>query len=598
MSKIKVLPIYPKFPETFWGFRKSLKITGKDAVMPPAGLLTVMAMLPEDKFEPQKVIDLNVEPLTDKHLQDTDIVMTSTMVLQEDSYNEVIDKAHFYGKKVISGGPFPTSYPERNLKADYIVAGEAEVTLQPFLEDFLKTTPARIYTEKSVQGRNLVQLTRGGKVLLENTPIPKWDLINLKKYNSALIQYSRGCPFDCDFCDITHLYGKESRTKTPEQMIKELDALLKTGHKGSVFIVDDNFIGNRKNLKELLPEMIKWQQNNNYPFNFFTEASLNLAWPENKNILESMVNAGFDQVFLGIESCDKEVLDKMGKKQNTKLSTLESVKTIQESGLEVTAGFIIGADEEKPDSFDNLFDIIQKAGIVLPMPGLLTAIKGTRLHKRLQNEGRFREESRGDNTHQLGFNFKPQMNEKLLIENYKKLLGKLFDDKVYYQRCRVLRDRLGPHHYAKRGSNLEGLVFLGRSLIKQLFAKGGFEYAKYLTETALKKPAYFPEAVTQAIKLVHLKSITNSLLASDAYNFKAEELYKQFVFKVKEIQTRYSHNFLVEQEKVVSTAKRIINKAEKRYHKLHEDFKRNATDSLENLKNRIYLVLGNYNLSK
>lgn len=597
MSKIKALPIYPEFPDTFWGFKKALRFIRKKSVMPPTGLLTVMAMLPEERFELQRVVDLNTEHLTNSHLQNADVVFTSTMVVQEDSHNEVIDRAHFYKKKVVAGGPFPTLYPERNSRADYIVAGEAEVTLQPFLEDLLKGNPEKVYTERDVRGRNPIQMTGGGKVLLTNTPLPRWDLVTLRDYSSASIQYSRGCPFDCDFCDITNLYGRESRTKTPRQMIEELDALVRVRHTGSVFIVDDNFIGNRANLRKLLPEMIKWQQRNNYPFTFFTEASINLAWPENKDILDNMVEAGFNQVFVGIESNDKDVLDKMGKKQNTKLSALGSVRALQESGLEVTAGFIIGADGEKPDAFDKLFNIIQEAGIVTPMPGLLIAMRGTRLYKRLQEEGRLRGESHGNNTHQLSFNFEPQMDEKFLIDGYKELLGKLFDDKAYYERCRVLQESLGSHYCVTRKNSLEGAVFLGRSLKKQLFARGGFEYAKYLMETAWKRPYYFPEAVSQAIKLVHFKSITNAMLASDAYKPEVEELYRQFAFRVRRIRTEYGHNFLVERKKVADAARRVINKAERRYHRLHSDFRRNAIDALENLSSRIQSVLEKYKVS-
>ena len=358
MDKIKVLPIYPKFPETFWSFGKTIKYVGKKAVMPPTGLATVLAMLPDEKFEAQRIIDLNVEPLTDEQIKSSDIIFTSTMIIQEDSHNEVVDKARFFGKKVVAGGPFVTTYPERT-SADYIVAGEAEVTLRPFLEDLLNSPTQRIWTEKSVSGRSLVQLTKGRKVEITQTPLPRWDLLDLNNYSSAAIQYSRGCPFNCDFCDITKLFGREPRTKTPEQMISELDALYNSGHRGSVFIVDDNFIGNRNNVKQLLPRIAEWQQERRYPFSLFTEASMNLAWDSNEAILEGMNKAGFDFVFLGIESVDDEVLKIMHKGQNTKMSQLEAVRRIQKYGLEVSGGFIIGRDGEKTDVFDNLFNFIQ-----------------------------------------------------------------------------------------------------------------------------------------------------------------------------------------------------------------------------------------------
>ena len=369
MRKIRTLPVYPEFPETFWGYKKSLEYIGKKAVMPPTGLATVMAMLQEERFDVQKIADLNTGNLTDEQIKNSDIIFTSTMIVQEDSHDEVVDRAHFFGKKVVAGGPFVTTYPYRTA-ADYVVTGEAEVTLQPFLEDLLNGTTQRVWTEKGVAGRGLVQLTKRGKVEITDTPLPRWDLLNLEDYSCAAIQYSRGCPFDCDFCDITKLFGKESRTKTPEQMINELNALYDSGHRGSLFIVDDNFIGNRNHVKQLLPAIAKWQRERNYPFSLFTEASMNLAWENNEDILQGMNEAGFDFVFLGIESVDNEVLKLMHKGQNTKMSQLEAVRKIQKSGLEVSGGFIIGSDGEKPNVFENLFNFIQEAGIPGSMPGL------------------------------------------------------------------------------------------------------------------------------------------------------------------------------------------------------------------------------------
>ncbi|KKK79805.1 hypothetical protein LCGC14_2829810 [marine sediment metagenome] len=311
MSTIRVLPVFPEFPETFWSYRTSLRYVGKKAIMTPTGLLTVMAMLPEG-FEAQGLVDINVKPLTKEHLENTDIVFTSAMIVQGDSHREIVERAHSLGKKVVAGGPFPTTHPEKT-GADYVVAGEAEVTLRPFLEDLLKGAEKGVWTEENVseRTRGLVELTTGGKVLITKTPLPRWDLTDLGDYWAAAVQFSRGCPFNCDFCDITKLYGKESRTKTPHQMTKELNALYKNGYRGEVFIVDDNFIGNRKNVKELLPEIIKWQQEKDYPFSFITEASMNLAWDNNIDILEGMREAGFNHVFLGIESVDNEVLEKI-----------------------------------------------------------------------------------------------------------------------------------------------------------------------------------------------------------------------------------------------------------------------------------------------
>jgi len=582
MSKIRVLPVYPEFPDTFWGYKHALPFVGRKSCMPPTGLLTVMAMLPEEQFDLQRAIDLNVEPLTDEDLRNTDLVFTSSMIIQGKSHARIIDRAHSHGKKVVAGGPWVTSYPEENRNADYLVTGEAEITLPPFLEDFLNGTPRQIYTEKDVSGRS-AELTVGGKTTLRNTPIPRWDLINLRDYFSAAIQYSRGCPFDCDFCDITKLFGKEPRTKSPEQMIAELNALYDRGHRGPVFIVDDNFIGNRANVKKLLPAITEWQIKRDYPFELFTEASMNLAWPENSSILEEMVKAGFNQVFVGIESIDNDSLKKMGKKQNLKLPPLESVRTIQRAGIEVMGGFIIGSDGEKPDSFEELFKFIQKAGIVVAMPGLLTALKGTDLYDRLKGEGRLRGESTGNNTHQLDFNFTPEQDKTKLLTGYKELLKKLFDPKNFYDRGRVLQENLGSHRRTKMPI-MEGVTALGKSLRSHLFAEGGWQYAKYLTRTALTNPGYLPIAVSQAVKGGHFRIITRAMLEADKF----VPLCERLSIEVDKISERSGGDTERAHGRLYKTANRVIKTAEREYTRLHQDFRDGPPKrAIENLREKV-----------
>ncbi len=585
MGRTRVLPVYPRFPLTFWGYKTAVKYTGRKATMPPTGLLTVMAMLPEDKFEALRLVDENVEPLTDEHIRNSDIIFTSAMIVQEDSLNRVVKRAHALGKKAVAGGPFVTTYYDRT-NADYTVAGEAEVTLRPFLEDLSAGTTQRIWTEESVAGRSSAQLTKTGKVNLTHTPLPRWDLLDFRDYFSAAIQYSRGCSFDCDFCDITKLFGREPRTKTPEQMILELEAVYNAGHRGSVFFVDDNFIGNLKNVRALLPPLAGWQRDMGYPFSLFTEASMNLSWDNNTDILKGMNDAGFDSVFVGIESIDTEVLKTMHKGQNTKISQFEAVRRMQKAGLEVLAGFIVGSDGEKEDVFYNLFNFIQEAGIPVPMPGLLTALRGTDLYTRLEREGRIREESKGNHTHHLRFNFKPQQDENFLIEGYKSLIGKLFSPANYYQRCRTLQANLGPNHAMNRTS-LEGILAFGKSLRKQLFAKGGWEYLKYLIETAITNPSYFPEAVAHAIKFDHFSTLTEATLVAGDYIPHTEGLYKQFVSKAREIYGRGSKRVHERSERISRKAHKIIAIAEKKYNKLHEDFRGGAYEALERLRTRL-----------
>jgi len=507
MKKTKVLPVYAKFPLTLWGHQIALKYVGKSAVMTPTGEATALAMMPEEIFELHRIIDENVEDLTDRQIKDCDIGLISGMRLQAPETKKIIKRFHHYGKKVIEGGPGVTSYPEDSI-ADYKICGEAEITLPAFLGDFLKGNPREIYTEEDVikEGRCLVNLIANNKPYLTSTPIPRWDLLDLSKYHSPAIQFSRGCPHSCEFCDIKSLFGGIPRTKETPQMINELEALKKTGYRGSVMFVDDNILGHKKNLRELLQSLIPWQQKNNYPFSPYTEASIDLAWPENKDILENMVKAGFNHIFTGIETTDKEVLEKTKKKQNLKMPLTKAVRTIQDAGLEVTAGFIFGLDGEKPDIFEKMYNFIQETGIVIAMPGLLTPLKGTDLYKRLKKEGRLKEESTGLNTHKNSLEFIPELPEEFLINNYKKFMEKIINPKNYFKRCRTLRDNLGANSkIASRGFN--GVLAFGKTIPRVLPKKGGYEYAKYLVDTLIKRPSYIPEAVTQAIKRVHFEAV-------------------------------------------------------------------------------------------
>ncbi len=594
MNRIKVLPVYPRFPTTFWGFQYALPYIGKKSSMPPTGLATVIAdpLLPEDKFEAQRIIDLNVEPLTDEQLDNAELIFISSMLIQEPSHNEVVSRAHSRGKRVVSGGPFPTSYPERTNGADFLVGGEAEATLPVFLEDFVRGEAQRVYTEESVRGRSLAALTKTGKVTVTQTPIPRWDLLNLKDYSSAAIQYSRGCPFNCEFCDITKLFGREPRTKTPAQMVSELNALYNSGHRDSVFIVDDNFIGNRANVKKLLPVVADWQRQRSFPFQLFTEASMDLAWDINKEILDGMADAGFDAVFLGIESTDPNVLKAMKKGQNTKLSQLESVRRIQKAGIEVMGGFIIGSDGEKVEAPERLFEFIQEAGIPIAMPGLLTAIRGTDLYERLNGEGRIRGDSKGNNTHFLGFNFDPKQDERTLLEGYKSLISRLFNPKNYYARCRTLQEHKEPRYQHDRTSP-EGIMAFVKSL-KQLFGRGGLEYARHVFGTAVTTPKRFPEAVAQAIKLDHFEKITNATLEADAYTPKVESLAERFREKAERIYANTKKDIEKRIKIISAQGEKVLARAEKKYHELHLDFRSRAEQTFYRLNENINSIINNY----
>lgn len=559
---------------------------------PPLGLATVLAMLPEDKFEPQRIIDLNVESLNDRLIEESDIVFTSSMNLQEDSQKEINDMARHYGKPVVAGGPFPTSYPERN-KADYIVAGEAEMTLLPLLEDLVNGTAKRrdIYTPKKVRDRIQIPLAKNGFPELSQTPVPRWDLVDLSQYVMASIQYSRGCPFNCEFCDITKLFGKITRTKSSEQMTQEINALYNAGFRGTLFFVDDNLIGNKSNLRKFLPELIQWQKERLYPYSILTQASMDLAWDNNQDILDGMVNAGFTQVFAGIESLDKEVIEAMKKSQNLKMPPLEAVRKIQNAGIEVMAGIIIGSDGEKPDVFENIYSFIQKAGIPVVMPGLLVPIQGTDLYSRLQREGRLRENQTNSNTHAFSLDFEPKLakgfTEQDLIKGYKDFLIKVNSDKAYYQRCRTLQKNRGNPVASLTKPDSEGRKAFARFLKHQLSGNLTWETVKYLTETLVTDPGYFAQAAGDAMKQSHFKQITKEAIRADDYRPEINSWYNDFATEAGRIYERYGNDFQRARKLVSAKARKLVARAEKTYYSLHKDFRGKATNVLEDLKRRL-----------
>lgn len=526
--RTKVLMVYPRFPPSFWSFSGALEMTGRRAVMAPTGLATIAAMLPAEYFEVMPIIDLNVEPLSDQRLQEADLVLFSAMIVQQDSLRELIARAHHFGKKAVVGGPFATSYTEEVLAmgADHLVLGEAELTLAPFVTDLVAGRAERVYNEHSVQSRITLQLTREQKPLITGTPVPRWDLLRLGSYNSMPVQFSRGCPFDCDFCDIIVLNGHLSRAKTPPQMLAELEALYLAGWRGSVFIVDDNFIGNKTEVRRLLPALIEWQREKGYPFSLFTEASVDLGNHNHYDILTMMVEAGFTDVFMGIESPDEDALRLMNKGQN-RGDLAGKVRTVQEAGLEVLGGFIIGSDGDKPTLFENTIRFIQDTGVVIAMAGLLTALRHTKLWKRLQKEGRLVGESTGNNTHHFGFNFVPKLEEQFLIEGYIQLLQKLYSSRAYYDRCRALRARRGVYRRAKR-LDRSGITAAMRIFWHNLVRRPDKEFFRYLWETLRQSPDELPEAITQAVKLYHFRLITEATVNAYRYPERVASLMERF----------------------------------------------------------------------
>lgn len=491
---MKILLVYPKYPVTFWSFNHALKFISKKAAFPPLGLLTVAAMLP-NKWE-KKVIDMNVTALSDEDIRWADYVFISAMVVQRDSVKDVIARCNKLGTKTVAGGPlFTTGYDEFE-GVDHFVLGEAEVTLQPFLEDLYNGCPKPIYTYVSNECPDI-----------DKTPIPQWSLINMKQYSSMSIQYSRGCPFDCEFCDIIILNGHKPRTKSKDQMVAELNALYNQGWRGGVFIVDDNFIGNKKKLKaETLPIIIEWSKEKKNPFTFFTEASINLA--DDEELMRLMTEAGFDRVFIGIETPNEESLLECNKLPNKGRDLAAEVKKIQNHGFEVQGGFIVGFDSDPISIFRSQINFIQNSGIVTAMVGLLNAPRGTRLYQRLKKENRLVKDISGDNT-DYSINFIPKMNYETLINGYRHILNTIYSPKHYYERVWTFLKEYKPPKRVRisqlRFYHIQGffksLWFLG------IVEKGRRYYWKLLISTLFKYPKVFYLSVTLSVFGFHFRKI-------------------------------------------------------------------------------------------
>ena len=500
MSK-RILLVHPEFPTTYWSFDHALPFVGKKASLPPLGLMTVAAMLPP-AYE-VRLVDLNVTALSPADVSWADLVFLSAMIVQKESFDEVTALCRQLGKPVVAGGPYPISMYGQIQGVDHFVLDEAELTLPRFLEDLEKGRPGRVYRDER-------------KPDLTGTPVPRFDLIDVAAYDSMPLQYSRGCPYNCEFCDIIEMFGHVQRTKNPAQFLRELDAVWATGFRGGVFIVDDNFIGNRRKTRELLRAVVGWQKEHGHPFPLSTEASIDLA--QDEELLDLMVEAGFVMVFVGIETPDEATLAFTQKTQNLKAGILASVLKIQARGIEVTGGFIVGFDTDTPDIYQRQIDFIQEAGIPIAMVGLLNAVPKTQLYKRLQAEGRLLADTTGNNTHTLRLNFVPRRPEAEVVEGYKRVLATLYSPANYFRRCATLLERLPRRSRSGRPVSWSGIRALLRSLVQQTFSPYGWHYLSLLAGAALRRPALFPDAVACAIKGHHLFMITEEILKADAFS--------------------------------------------------------------------------------
>jgi len=489
---LRILLVYPWYPDTFWSFRYALKFVSQKATFPPLGLLTVAAMLPSE-WE-KRLVDMNVSALSDADIKWADYVFVSSMVVQRDSTREVIARCKRLNAKVVAGGPLFTTGYEGFDGIDHLVLGEAEATLSHFLADLAKGCPQQIYSSDE-------------RPDISQTPIPLWSLINMKHYSAMNLQYSRGCPFDCDFCDIIILNGHRPRTKDRQQMVDELEALYRHGWLGSVFIVDDNFIGNRKKLRaEILPAIIEWSKDKKYPFRFSTEASIDLS--DDDELMELMNKAGFNRVFVGIETPNEDSLAECNKLQNRKRDLAASVKRIQNHGFEVQGGFILGFDSDPISIFASQIDFIQKTGIVTAMVGLLNAPRGTRLYQRLKKEDRLLKDTSGDNT-DFSINFIPKMKYETLIGGYKHVLDTIYSPRHYYERVVTFLKGYRP----RKTVGISQLRFYHiHGFVKSLWSlgiidKGRWYYWRLLISTLLRYPRHFPLSVGLSVTGFHLRKV-------------------------------------------------------------------------------------------
>lgn len=489
---MKVLLVYPQYPETFWSFKYALKFISKKAAFPPLGLLTVAALLPRE-WE-KKLVDMNVTGLTDAHLDWADLVFISAMAAQKKSAQETIQRCKTKGLKVVAGGPLFITQSNEFDQVDHLVLNEAEGSLPEFLQDLENGNARPVYRSQDWPD-------------IQKTPSPEWQLINMKKYESMNIQYSRGCPFNCEFCDIRILNGEKPRRKSKDQVLEELEALYRKGWRGSVFFVDDNFIGNRAVLKKhLLPSLIDWMERKKHPFHFYTEVSINLA--DDEDLMQLMARAGFEKVFVGIETPHEESLTECNKYTNKNRDLMANVKKIQGHGLEVQGGFIIGFDHDPPSIFEKQIRFIQQSGIVTAMVGLLTAVKGTRLYQRLKTENRLLSSSSGNNT-DFSLNFIPKMNMETLIDGYRKVLQTIYSPKDYYKRVKTFLKEFKPS-FKKRRKKFH-LSYLG-AFFKSIWRLGiiGKErlyYWRLLFWTTWRRPRLLGQAVKFAIFGFHFRKI-------------------------------------------------------------------------------------------
>jgi radical SAM superfamily enzyme YgiQ (UPF0313 family) len=486
---MKILLVYPSFPKTYWGQEYAMPLTGRKSMLPPLGLLTVAALLPSD-WE-LRLCDLNTRSLDPAEIDWADAIFLSGMLVQRHSMLEVARLARAHGKIVVMGGAYASTSPEALAPyADTVVVGEAEELIAPLAQALAK-------------GRDALprRMQAAARPDVSKVPPPRFDLLDIRAYQSIGLQWSRGCPFNCEFCDIIEIFGRKPRVKSAEQLYRELDALYATGYRGSLFIVDDNFIGNKVEARRMLPELGRWMRAHRDPFYLYTEASVNLAGDD--GLIDAMVDAGFTAVFLGIETPSEEALRETQKLQNMAVDLDEGVEKLVSRGLEVLAGFIIGFDADDARAVERQREWILRSPIPLAMVGILIALPGTQLERRLQSEGRLLHESSGDNFART--NFVTKLDEVQLLDGYRRLLSEVYAPEAYFDRAaRALE--LHPKTTSRyRHTSAFGFAALARSIVQQgLWGHYRGAYWRYLYRVLRRAPGRIGRAIGLAISGEHM----------------------------------------------------------------------------------------------
>ncbi len=489
---MKILLVYPQFPDTFWSFKHALRFVSKKAAVPPLGLVTVSAMFP-DNWE-KKLVDLNVGSLELKDLLWADYVFISAMYVHQESVKNIIKECKDHALKMVAGGPLFTQEYQNYPEIDHFILNEAEITMPLFLDDLLSgREPDRLYCADEF-------------AKMKDSPVPDFHLLSRKDYASMNIQISRGCPYACDFCEITSLLGHKVRMKTTKQVISELDALYRLNWRGPISIVDDNLIGKRKHIKkDLLPAMRSWMQDHKYPFTFSAQTSINLA--DDDELMTLMRESGFSSTFIGIETPEEKSLQACNKAQNRNRDLLHSVKKIQRKGMQVSGGFIVGFDSDTPSVFERQIEFIQQSGIVSAMVGLLNAPKNTELYNRLKSENRLTTVATGNNT-DFSMNFIPKMDFTELEKGYRNIIENIYSVKPYYQRIRKMLLNYQRYHRVRKKIELSHLKALFRSFfIIGMVDKGRTEFWKLMVWTLFHRPRAFIDVMTFVVYGYHFRII-------------------------------------------------------------------------------------------